>query len=659
MLSCFVSLVCVPVSVAVAQSGPLVHTEASAVFDVDATQTPFNATQDGPGGSVTVSEISEPVMPGILTDTVSAFSAGAATGSAVISVGDGYLDDSSIIARGTVSAAANRGAGWSAQGRGVFTLSSQFTVLEETIASLSGSLSIERPSTGFGDPDSTFAAFLQLSVFGVTPGPMPGVVAVNAVLGLDPSNDTEIDVFEVFDVAPGGTYTFLLSVTVVSTVDQDTQPTEDFTAEFDVSMFVGDRDGDGLLDSWETDGIDVDGDGSPEIDLASMGADPDRKDLFVEIDSHAGSAVPFAGLGMVVDAFANAPVANPSGPDGITLHLLYDESDLAQVQYEAFPEARVAAQKLERFGSPADRSHPLWENGLRDARLRVFRYCVWGGVIAGGYSGWAEIVGDDLIVALDDPGYVSLSERDRASVFMHELGHNLGLRHGGADDLHNKPNYLSVMNYMYIWPDVLPFYVNAALDYSADAFATLDEGALSENAGLGAPGAYANRYTFFNTAPGGGPVSLLYVGVTDPEVDWNDDGTIGGDPVAADLNRHRASDPPTPGQTLRGHDDWDAVRLPLAGGANFGFGASLGLTTSGASPEPTVADLLAAIDLHSGQGGPCPADFNGDGVLDFFDISAFLVAFNAQNPDADTNADGVFNFFDISAYMAGFIDGCP
>ncbi len=30
---------------------------------------------------------------------------------------------------------------------------------------------------------------------------------------------------------------------------------------------------------------------------------------------------------------------------------------------------------------------------------------------------------------------------------MHELGHNLGLRHGGMDDLNCKPNYLSVMNY--------------------------------------------------------------------------------------------------------------------------------------------------------------------------------------------------------------------
>ena len=33
--------------------------------------------------------------------------------------------------------------------------------------------------------------------------------------------------------------------------------------------------------------------------------------------------------------------------------------------------------------------------------------------------------------------------------FMHELGHNLGLRHGGLDELRYKPNLLSVMNYAF------------------------------------------------------------------------------------------------------------------------------------------------------------------------------------------------------------------
>ena len=596
MLFQSVTLISLIASVAIAQPGPLIHTGARVIFDLDAVQTPLNNTQDGPGNPELVQEFVEQDLPGIFTDTVSAISSGAATGSAVITITDGYIDDSAIISRGTVNAMANRGAGWSAEGRATYTLSSQFAVSEATSASLSGTIRIERPSPGSANY-STFGVVMQLNVFGFTPGPFPDVVALGYVLGLDPSDETEIEFFEVFDVAPGGIYTYQLYVTVGSKVDQNTQPNEDFTAEFGVSMFVGDRDGDGLLDRWETHGIDIDGDGIPEIDLPAMGADPDRKDLFVEIDTHTGSILPLAGLDMVIDAFANAPVPNPVGPDGITLHLLYDESDLATFQYDALPDSQIAAQKLERFGTPSDRSHPLWDEGLRDARLRVFRYCVWGGTTVGGYSGWAEIPGDDSIVALDDPRYSVLTQKDRAAVFMHELGHNLGLRHGGGDEIHRKPNYLSIMNYMFMWPDVVPSFVNAQLDYSRDAFASLDESALFENTGMGAPASYSGRFTFFNTSPSGSPISRGYVDVTDTEIDWNDDLEISTEPVARDLNYHLPADIPTPGQLLHGHNDWSAVRLPLAGSVNFGKGASLGETTSNTSPEPTIDDLLATIDL--------------------------------------------------------------
>jgi hypothetical protein len=56
---------------------------------------------------------------------------------------------------------------------------------------------------------------------------------------------------------------------------------------------------------------------------------------------------------------------------------------------------------------------------------------------------------------------------------------------------------------------------------------------------------------------------------------------------------------------------------------------------------------------------PCPADLNSDGVLNFFDVSAFLSAFNAMNPAADFNNDGLFNFFDVSAFLVAYNQGCP
>ena len=55
----------------------------------------------------------------------------------------------------------------------------------------------------------------------------------------------------------------------------------------------------------------------------------------------------------------------------------------------------------------------------------------------------------------------------------------------------------------------------------------------------------------------------------------------------------------------------------------------------------------------------CTADFTGDGTLDFFDVSAFLGAFAAQDPIADFNDDGAWNYFDVSAFLAAFSAGCP
>ncbi len=58
-------------------------------------------------------------------------------------------------------------------------------------------------------------------------------------------------------------------------------------------------------------------------------------------------------------------------------------------------------------------------------------------------------------------------------------------------------------------------------------------------------------------------------------------------------------------------------------------------------------------------GSLCQADLNGDGVLNFFDVSAFLNAFAAGDLVADFNADGMLNFFDVSAFLSLFSAGCP
>ncbi len=66
-------------------------------------------------------------------------------------------------------------------------------------------------------------------------------------------------------------------------------------------------------------------------------------------------------------------------------------------------------------------------------------------------------------------------------------------------------------------------------------------------------------------------------------------------------------------------------------------------------------------DLYELAQGPCSiADFEQPfGELDFFDISRFIVHVQNQADEGDFNDDGIVDFFDISAYLAAFTAGCP
>jgi len=54
----------------------------------------------------------------------------------------------------------------------------------------------------------------------------------------------------------------------------------------------------------------------------------------------------------------------------------------------------------------------------------------------------------------------------------------------------------------------------------------------------------------------------------------------------------------------------------------------------------------------------CVADLQSDGVLDIFDVFAFLNAFKAGNPTADFTGDGILDIFDIFAFLDAFNAGC-
>lgn len=52
------------------------------------------------------------------------------------------------------------------------------------------------------------------------------------------------------------------------------------------------------------------------------------------------------------------------------------------------------------------------------------------------------------------------------------------------------------------------------------------------------------------------------------------------------------------------------------------------------------------------------ADLDGDGELNFFDVSSFLLAYQAQDPVADFDQSGTFDFFDVSAFLNAYNQPC-
>lgn len=111
-------------------------------------------------------------------------------------------------------------------------------------------------------------------------------------------------------------------------------------------------------------------------------------------------------------------------------------------------------------------------------------------------------------------------------------------------------------------------------------------------------------------------------------------------------------------------------RRYLDGGTNYLSQSELSVHVGiGADPFAAITIQWANGDMESFpnvQPGryliralACPADLNGDSMLNFFDVSAFLTMFQQGHPQADLNGDGLFNFFDVSGFLGAFAAGCP
>ena len=254
---------------------------------------------------------------------------------------------------------------------------------------------------------------------------------------------------------------------------------------------AADTDHDGLLDGWEANGNDGDGNGTYDVNLQSMGASVVHKDVFVEMDSMGAESVcpchlPLApDLDRIVAAFATSPYAdNPDGKPGIAIHL--DAGPYRGAKYDLGGGNVVAARRRPQSGLTAS-SPPLKAANFSPSAAKTFHYMIWAhGYDGGTSSGLSFGIGaDSFIVTLGkwaDHG----SSDAKVGTFIHELGHNLGLGHGGNDLITNyKPNYLSVMNYFFQVSGIPQSGGRPPLfSYSRYKLPTLDEHQLDERRGI-------------------------------------------------------------------------------------------------------------------------------------------------------------------------------
>jgi len=112
-----------------------------------------------------------------------------------------------------------------------------------------------------------------------------------------------------------------------------------------------------------------------------------------------------------------------------------------------------------------------------------------------------------------------------------------------------------------------------------------------------------------------------------------------------------------PGGTLLSNADYE-LGLTFVNGTVHSADPNPGFGSSRLIADGYLTDTIVEFSpVHQGGGVAC-ADLNGDGLFNFFDVSAFLVAYQSQDPKADFNDDGLINFFDVSAFLVSFQSGC-
>jgi hypothetical protein len=356
-----------------------------------------------------------------------------------------------------------------------------------------------------------------------------------------------------------------------------------------------DTDGDGLCDDAEAaygtnkNLKDTDGDalddrsevlGGSGLDLKYYGANPNHKDIFVYADWYSKPIQ--AGIDQVVAAFAAAPVSNPDGATGINLHVVLGQ------QIAAADQNTNIVGPLSGNWSQFD----TLKNKYFPARYSRFAHYVlfadeYDSTTSSGIS--RGIPAHDVLVTLGGWSPKYGTQLQQAGTFMHELGHNLGLRHGGNEDRNYKPNYLSIMSYRYQVVGLYKSGTDGILDYSRFTLSSLAENNLHEASGIGVTGLTTPAMV---AGYGAKFSSGLVNGTVTGPLDFNHNGAYDSGAETFDLDGNGSSSD----VYINSQNDWTSI---VYSGSAGGGGVISGLDDSagGISPPQIVPPHMMVPEL--------------------------------------------------------------
>lgn len=315
------------------------------------------------------------------------------------------------------------------------------------------------------------------------------------------------------------------------------------------------------------------------------------KDIYVEVDALKRHKVTQQVIDSLRDAFANTLIQSGS-TSNYALHIQNDtELDYHRDWIDTPSATSVSSPaatsfdylKNRHFGTEADRTGTDSDVAASLlAKRQVFHYALFSHFQTNkkGSSGAGETPGNDFVISLGAFTSATGSPDQQEGTFMHELGHNLGLHHGGplkndgisvssTDYTMNcKPNYLSVMSYSRQFSD---FISNRSLNYSAHG-GDLAESTLNEDNGLWNS---KDHETVYNTTTGTSGTGDTYKNPPATPIDWSGDGQ--GPGVSVNINNLPGC-PASTMETLKGYADWTNIQFNFKGPSSFYDGVGSGST---------------------------------------------------------------------------------